>query len=526
MVRRIIERFLSLSNTKKVIYLTTTTASMAALTVLFIWASRPEYQLLFSHLSPDDAAAIINELKERRIPYRIEAGGAIAVPKEKVYETRLSLAGEGLPRGGGVGFEIFDRSRIGMTEFTQKVNYLRALQGELARTISWLAEIESARVHIVVPEKRLFLGTEEKARASVIVKLKPGKQLSYNQVQGIVHLIASSVEGLDPGNVTVVDTHGQMLTRPRDREDLAVLSSYQLEYQHSLERYIENRIQQILEPVVGPGKVVTRVSAEIDFKRVEKTEERYDPDSVAVRSEQRNLEKTAAGFAAAGVPGVLSNTPANQGTRALSGPAPTQRQNEIINYEISKVVSRIFEPSGAIKRLSVAVLVDGTYKMVKTAEGKEQRQYVPRSKEELKKFEDLVKSAVGFVADRGDTVEVVNIPFESQPEITSTEETDWQTLFREYLPSFIRYGTILILAICLYLFVLRPLIKGLFKEETPAVPSELPVTETAETIEGTLEQKALPSSADVKQMVIDLVKQNPQQAAQIIKGWLKEGETI
>ncbi len=521
----IIDSFIKMNNTKKVVYLILIAAGISAGVMLFQWAAQPEYQTLFSNLSSEDSASIIDELRKRKIPYKVEAGGVIMVPQEDIYETRIELAGSGLPKGGGVGFEIFDKSTFGMTEFTEKVNYLRALQGELSRTISWLSEVEMARVHIVVPEKRVFLENKDTARASVIVKLRPGRNLRYNQVQGIVHLVSSSVSGLSPENVTIVDTEGNLLTRSTGG-NTGVLSPLQMEYKGMLEKRLESRIQDMLEPIVGAGKVVAKVSADIDFKRVEKTEERFDPDSVVVRSEQRSKEESSGGGAGGGVPGLLSNTPKGKGAKGVAAAIPkSKRQNEVVNYEISKIVSHIVEPSGLIKRLSVAVLVDGSYKTTKTPDGKENKEYLPRSEEEIKKFENLVKNAVGFVSERGDTVEVVNIPFESKVDLNIGEaEGGANKDYSKYIPAIIRYVTILILSLLLFLFVLRPLISYVLKGGGSAGGLEAGLPEAIKALEEGLGQRSLPSSpADLKQRVMELAQKNPQQAAKIIKAWVNEG---
>ncbi|MBI5327255.1 MAG: flagellar M-ring protein FliF [Deltaproteobacteria bacterium] len=523
----IVEGFLALSNAKKIVYISILAASIGAAALLFQWASQPEYQLLYSNLSQEDSAVIVEKLKEKRIPYKIGGGGIVMVPGEKVHEVRLELAGAGLPKGGGVGLEIFDKTGFGMTEFTQKVNYMRAIQGELARTIAWLSEVETARVHIVIPEKRLFSADEEKPRASIAVKLKQGRKLDYGQVQGITHLVASSVAGLSPQNITVVDTSGQMLTRATDGDGMSVLTSSQLEYQRGLERDMEKRIQTILEPVVGVGKVIARVAADINFTRVEKTEEKFDPDNVVVRSEQKTKEKSA-GEMTAGVPGVASNIPGGQPSQGAQTPQNTplppqsQRQNDIINYEINKVVSRTIEPTGALKRVSVSVLVDGSYEIAKTAKGKEERKYLARKDEEMKKFEGIVKGVIGFAVERGDKVEVVNIPFETQAQIEGEAKPE-SAFVKEYLPYIIRYGTIIGLSMLLFLFVLRPLITGLLKQEAGGAPGAGLPAEMLKTLELGAAQHALtPPSVDTRQRVMELAKTNPQQAAQIIKAWVKE----
>ncbi|MEE9542178.1 MAG: flagellar basal-body MS-ring/collar protein FliF [Thermodesulfobacteriota bacterium] len=271
-MNNLIEMFSALSAGKKMSLFLLFAASVSALVVLFMWANRPDYQVLFSNLGEEDAAQIIEELQNDKVQYKISSGGTISVPREHVYEMRLRLAGAGLTSGGGVGFEIFDRKGFGITEFVQKVNYTRALQGELARTVSGLAEVETARIHIVAPEKRLFAEDGEGARASVVLKLKGGIKLKPGQVQGIVNLVAGSVSGLKAESVTVIDSNGNLLTKVQGDDSTLNMTSNQLEYQRQIEKGFEDRIHDMLAPVVGIGKVIARVSAEIDFKQVQKTE--------------------------------------------------------------------------------------------------------------------------------------------------------------------------------------------------------------------------------------------------------------
>ncbi len=296
---------------KKMMFLILLAVVIASLVLFFAWIQRADYQVLYSHLSEEDAGLIIQKLREQKVPYTISTG-AIMVPSDKVYDVRLQLAGQGLPQGGGVGFELFDKTSFTMTDFVQKLNYRRALQGELARTIRSLSEVEQCRVHLAVPEKSLFINDDQRPKGSVLVRLKQGRSLSQGQVQGIVHLVSSSVEGLDPKDVAVVDSRGDMLTSAA--EGSIGITSGQREYQRTIEKDLENRIVGILEPVVGKGKIRAKVSADIDFTKVEKTEERYDPDSQVARSEQKVMEKSMNGNRG-GVPGVSSNLPGKPATQ-------------------------------------------------------------------------------------------------------------------------------------------------------------------------------------------------------------------
>ncbi|MDX1707752.1 MAG: flagellar basal-body MS-ring/collar protein FliF, partial [Desulfobacterales bacterium] len=279
--------FKSISIGKRIALLTLTVGSVAAFVFLMNWAGKPEFHPLYSNLDANDAGVILSRLKDQKIPYRLSANGStILIPQELIYETRMDLASEGLPQGGSIGFELFDNTKLGMTEFAQNVNYQRALQGELVRSINGFEEVESCRVHIVMPEKSLFIETEEAASASVILKLRHGKWLSPQQVQGIVHLVSSSVSRLNPENVTVVDSSGRLLTGRDSPTGVATLSADQLDHQVKVERKLENRVLSMLEKALGANSAIVRVSCALNFKQHELTEERFLPENQVIRSEQ------------------------------------------------------------------------------------------------------------------------------------------------------------------------------------------------------------------------------------------------
>lgn len=493
---------------------------VAAAVAFLIFNRAPEYHVLYSQLSPEDSGAVIEKLKEKRIPYSVD-GAAISVPAEKVYETRMELAGAGLPQGGGVGFEIFDKAGFGVTDFVQKINYKRALQGELARTISQIKEIESARVHLALPEKGVFLEEQKKSRASIIVKLKPGKTLSQGQVSSIVHLVSNSSDNLRPEDVTVVDTSGRMWTKESDDDASLKLTASQLEYKRGLEKDIESRVQSMLEKAVGAGKVVARVSAEVDTKQVERTEETYNPDGQVVRSEHRNKENTVGGALALGVPGVMSNLPGGNQKQSNSTPAQSHRQDEVINYEISKAVTHVIEPVGAIKRLSISVLLDGTYETAKGADGKEARKYNARTDEELAKYAEMVKGAVGYSDKRGDAVTVVSTPFEQ--EFAEGMAAEKQPLIPPYLmPSIIRYGSVALIAIFAIIFILRPIIKRLTQENAALEAIQKTLPNGFRGLNAGQEAALEPGEVDSLDLIKRTVRENPQQVAMVLKGWIKE----
>ncbi len=500
---------------------------LSSFIVMILWSNQEDYQMLFSNLSPEDASKIIERLKEQKIPYKISgAGTVVQVPTRLLYEARLDLASQRLPRGGGVGFEIFDRSKIGTTEFVQRINYRRALQGELARTISQFQEIETARVHLVIPKRSLFVSDKEKARASVMVRVKSGSRMSKKQVEGIVYLVASSVESLDPSDVTLVDTRGEVLSGPSGTQDLASISNSQLEYRQSIEKNLAKRIESMLEKVVGIGKVIARVSATVDFRQVEKTEERYDPENQAIRSEQSSEEIfEGSSLKAEGVPGVMSNIPGS-GTAGLSRDTKdfSKKKNETINYEVSLIKSRIVEPTGSIQRLSVAVLLDGSYVKSADTEGKESPVYKPRSPEEMKIYENIVKGAIGFDPDRGDKVEVQNIPFEKVGLEDEMMEPDMGFNLREYMPLIKQVGTGLLFLFFL-LFVVRPFLRSLRSLRTPELPAQIPGGPGLGAPGSELSEGTAPIALEIpkgkEEDLVNMAKNQPEQFAGLMRNWLQ-----
>jgi flagellar M-ring protein FliF len=498
---------------------------LAALAAVGLWSQQPEMQVLFANLSPDDAGMIIEKLKENKVPYEVGVGGtSLLVPGQQVHDLRLQLAGQGLPHGGGVGFEIFDRTTVGMSEFVQKLNYRRALQGELARTISQLPEVERARVHLAVPERRLFSNERDRARASVVLSLRRSQTLAKGQVQGIVHLVASSVEGLQPQDVTVVDGHGRLLSDATG-DGPTRLSGSQLEYQRSIEKDIETRIQSILEKIVGADKAAVRVSGVLDFRQVELTEERFDPNSQVVRSEQRAQEKAnnSSGSSGGGAPGATSNVPTGQAPDAgQANVSNNQSKNETINYEISRTVSRVVEPVGTIKKLSVAVLVDGTYESAKGSDGKAGEgaaKYIPRTAEEMKKIEDIVKKAMGYSAERQDQVEVVNVPFRAEAEEGAATEaaSPMPAVWQPY----VRYGVGSLLFILVLVFVVRPLLAALLAPRAEPGAQATAAQAPPDALPMTVSQAEAALSGQDRTQIIELARSNPQSTALVVKGWLK-----
>ena len=523
-LKRLIDPFLALSMPRRVLVGGVAMLSVIAFAVLIIVANRTDFRPLFTNLTQEDAGEIVKKLKESKTPYQLTADGkGVLVPTDKVYDLRLSLASEGLPQGGGVGFEIFDRKNFGMTEFVQKLNYQRALQGELSRTISQLTGVEQARVHLVIPEKTLFKENEKPATASIVLKLKSGRSLKESEVQGVVHLVSSSIEGMDPEHVTVLDSKGKILTKGAGPSDpTAKMTASMQETQRNYEKNVEERIQSLLDRIVGSGKSVARVTATFDFRKVERIEEKFDPESIAVRSEQRTEEKGASSSMAGGVPGVQTNLGRNQtGQGMVSGGA--SKNDETLNYEVSRSTAKTIEPVGTLGKLSVAVLVDGKYDAPAGKDGQAAKpKYTPRTPDELQKIEALVKTAVGFTQERGDQLTVQNIPFQDMDDqMAASAPKIWQS------PFFIALAKNLVIGlgfVALMLFVVRPLVNAL-KAMRPVEPEPMsllePIEEQQEKL-SPLERAQLAMQLAEQQSLISQSKEDPYQVAQILQNWLRE----
>ena len=504
---------------QRMIILVALAGSIAGLIAIALWTQQPDMQVLFTNLNPEDAAGIVDKLKETKVPYETTGGGTtVLVPSAQVHELRLQLATEGLPHGGGVGFEIFDRSSIGMSDFVQKLNYRRALQGELARTIAQMPEIERARVHLATPERRLFSNDENRARASVVVSLRNGQALAKTQVNGIVHLVSSSVEGLQVKDVTVVDGHGRLLSSAAGGDDAAGLTGSQLEYQRTVEKDIETRIQTMLERIVGVNKAVVRVSSILDFRKVETTEEKYDPNSQVVRSEQRGQEKaTGVNGVSGGVPGVQSNVPdgtSQEPTQTSS--SANQTKNETVNYEISRTVSRVVESTGSIKQLSVAVLVDGMYEGGKGSESSDAaKKYVARSEEDMKRIEEIVKKAMGYSAERQDQVQVTNVQFDIATEEPPAQGVEAAAEPANSFTPYIRYAVGGGLFLLILFMVVRPLMAmlGTIGASADASTPQLPAS--VSQVEASI------AGGKPRSQIVDMARGNPDATTMVVKQWLK-----
>lgn len=512
------ESFGQLSLPQKILSIGSALLLAGSLTYLAYVFNRVDYAPLLSDLSEAELAAVVNVLKEKKIPYKLTGSHAVAVPKEKLYETRLVLASEGLPKGSGVGFEIFDQQRLGSTEFVQQINYQRALQGELGRTISQLEEVQECRVHLTLPQESLFVEDQKPPRASVFLKLKPGAKLGPKQLQAVAHLVSSAVKGLDPENVTIMSTDGKVFFKKEGTAEAQEMSPAQWELKNRLEEDLRSKVEGMLARVVGMDKVVAQVSVDLDLSRIQIAEDIYDPDSAVVRSQQRTLENSQG---TAPQPRGNPDAPINIEGKVLEAEdkqqKSTNRQKETINYEINRVNRQIVRSPGTIKKLSVAVIVDGPYQVQATQNGAEEKVFVGRSPQELKTLEELVKKAVGFDDGRGDQVTVSNVAFAAEHEGIAGPVTE-----NKYVALLRRHQQLLfnvLLTLLVFLFVVRPFMKRFQKmgeeAESSHAPPALPQGAAEELLEG-------PTVLPLRDRVMALVQENPVQAAQIIRSWMRE----
>jgi flagellar M-ring protein FliF len=524
-----------------------------ALIGFFVWiiasASTPQQALLYGDLDMADAARVVSQLEASAISYRLGNGGtSVYVAADRVARTRVALAEKGLPSGGSVGYEIFDAGEaLGTTNFQQNVNLVRALEGELARTIRSIDTVKAARVHLVLPRRELFSREKPEASASVLLQMRGRLRLTAAQVIAVQHLIASAVSGLTPSRISIVDGQGTLLTEGTDGADPVALAAGKADQRRrELENHLSRTIEQLLERIVGVGKVRAEVSADIDFDRINISEEIFDPDGQVVRStqsvEQKGTNTDSRGGAPVSVAASLPDAnPAPAGIGAGSS-SSENRSEETVNYEISKKVVNHVREAGVIKRLSVAVLVDGTYGTA--AEGA--HEYRARSSEELEQLTGLVRGAVGFDAQRGDKVDVVSmrfadaeLPAEAQSELLLGLEKNDLLRVGEYL-------ALLVLATLVLLLVVKPIVaKAIDANPTPAarhraalLPGQTATTSLTGPESGAVASLARPSGdgrpeemididrvegrvkASSVKLVGEIVDKHPEESLAIVRSWL------
>lgn len=530
------------NNTQRALLIGIPTLVLILFLSLILVSTRSKYEILYSHLSQKDAADVTTELKKNNVPYRLESKDdsvIVLVPSEKVYDSRLTLAGEGLPKGNGVGYEIFDQTKWGTTDFTQKVNYKRALEGELQRTIESLQQIDAARVNIVIPEPELFTEQEKPTTASVVLQLKPDSELKKEQVRGIVHLVAASVEGLKPENVNVIDGNGNILSNfiQEEAEDnnsdsvtdgsnltqQAKLTLHQMEVQQNFEKDLERKITTMLTKVLGNDRLAVSVSAELDFDKAENDSEIYEPvvdgQGIARSTQTKKEQYVGDGYPSnvvGGVPGTDSNIPGYQAVVGNGNNSQYSREENTTNYEINRTVKHDVVAPGSPKRISVGVFVDNLQ---------------PQQVDDIK---TAVVAAAGLDLNRGDQVAVENMPFDNSQELASMKESQMETQQNFYL-SLGKIGLLVLMVLGILLF-LRSLLKPKREkkyvdssEDLDLDPMPMPQVEDIITNDISPEELARAEAAReakkreaIRLEVADLANKHPENVAQIIKKWLSE----
>lgn len=509
---------------------------MATFIGFMVWINKPDLKVLYSNLGAEDASRVVKALQADKIPYTLENNGAtVLIPAAKVYDTRIKIAGEGGLVGQGIGFEIFDQTKVGQTDFVQKINYMRALQGELARTISEFPSVETARVHLVIPHRSLFVEEQQKPSASVVLKLRNAAQKpDSKETNAILNMMLMSVEGLEKSKISISDSGGKVLYQPEE-DSMMGMSTTQMDHRIRTQQNIERRIEEMLNPVFGPGRVVAKVNVEMDFSQKTIRREIYDPEKSAVRSEQRSEESQQ------GRANLEAGTPdANFRGDGITGSASTQngtRETRTTNYEINKEEQNIVSNVGDVQRLTVAVIVDGTYEKVDN-----KWVFVPRNAEELKRVQMLVSNAVGIDVRRGDSLEVSSIPFnDSEP----PKDPNVAELVAQYAE---RLGKPLLNALLAFLFlmlVVRPVVLALIRpkveagemveglEGLPAAEEQLALYEAleeaarAEELENEDDDDELLLFKDIEALkahIFSLADQHMEQVVAIMRGWMKYGE--
>lgn len=529
LIEQIINIYKNMPLSRKIVTAAMIVVLIAGFVTMFMWANKIEFQPLFTNLVSEDAAAITAKLQEKRVPYKLEGNGnVIMVPSDQVYEIRLSLAAEGLPRGGFVGYEIFDKSEFGATEFVQKLNRQRALQGELSRTIQAFDQVDEAKVMIVLPKDSVFIEESKPSSASVLLKLN--SDLDEKNIQAIVHLVASSVEDLSPQMISIVDTTGRVLFRnPSEEEQAEKIEDdrvkTQITYKSHIERTYAEQIQTMLERIVGQDNAIVRVSAEMDFTQQSTQEEIFDPEernAPFVRSKKtttKNLEKQGdtTGMVSSVNP-VVPPPGAGSGTSTIE---KCESNDDTVNYELSKMTRQKVKPLAVLTRLSVAAVVNGAYVYEANKDGEKIQKYVPRTSAEMTQFKTIVEKAMGYDENRGDQVTVESFPFSQIEMVASKTPSPVKGFVKEYGRMVANIAFVLIL----FFFVVRPLMKTIKDIQAGGGEPEVPlIGEDGLPILDPSQRKALPSLEGMspRERAAYLAEDDVERASNVLRGWLSE----
>ncbi|MBS0545789.1 MAG: flagellar M-ring protein FliF [Proteobacteria bacterium] len=527
----------ALSQRQKIAAAAAIALAIALIVGALLWNRQPEYAVLFSNLEERDGGQIIAALQQQNVPYRMsDNGSAILVPQAAVHETRLKLAANGLPKGGLAGFELMDGQKLGISQFNEQINYQRALEGELSRTVQSIATVASARVHLAMPRQTAFLRDDQKPTASVMVNLRPGRTLDANQVAGIVHLVSSSVPRMTASGVSIINQDGELLTQQADPLRRAGMDPTQLDYVHELEAGFIRRIENILGPMLGKDNFRAQVAADVDFNQVEQTAETYKPNPTpdqAIRSQQTSEQLNPAP-GAMGVPGALSNQPPVPATAPITSPAVpggsgantagagSSTRSAVLNYELDRTVQHVKQAIGQIKRLSVAVVVNNRSA---TAPGG-QAQNLPPTEEEIARITNLVREAVGYNANRGDTINVASSSFAAPA--TEAAQPLWKDpQMLDLGKELARWLIVLLVILLVYLAVIRPLVRAVVPPKEKTVEEEVSAAAGEELEEGEEGVQVSLSGATAEdgyeahlERARNLARHDPKMVASLIKDWM------
>lgn len=505
-----------------------------------LWSNQGDYKVLYANLSDKDGGAIIAQLSQMNVPYKhADGGAAILVPAAKVHDVRLKLASAGLPKGSVVGYELMDGARFGQTQFQERLTFQRGLEGELTRSIQSMAAVQSARVHLALPNQNGFFREQQKPSASVMLTLHAGRTLERAQVAGIVHLVSSSVPEMNPKAVSVLDQTGALLSGPGENASGAGLDAQQLQYVNQIESGYSKRIFELLEPVVGRENLRATVTADVDFSQTEATSEEFKPNQGAnavttIRSQQTTEQSGGTAAQPSGIPGAASNQPPVPATAPITGAAqPLQaaqgggagssnsRRDAVTNYEVDKTVRVTRNATGTVKRLNAAVVVNN--RSVTDAKGKTTQ--VPMSAEEMDKLTALVQESIGFSKERGDSVKVINAPFKAEP--VNKNELPWwkQPEVVDMLRAAAVPAALALVALIVFFGLIRPALKALLAKPAVVPGANLNVVSDDELVPVTPRALEPPRMTEQLLGARQLAKENPAAVASIVRGWVSGEST-
>jgi flagellar M-ring protein FliF len=524
----------------KLILVVAAAAVVAVMVVFWLWSQQPDYRVLFSNYTDKDGGAIVAALEKMNVPYKFsDSGTAILVPASQVHQARLKLASDGLPKGGNIGFEILENQKFGVSQFVEQVNFQRALEGELERSIQSIGAVETARIHLAIPKASVFVRDQQSPTASVLLNLRAGRSLDAQQVGAVVHLVASSVPNLPAANVTVVDQNGNLLSDTSKKMGANNLDPTQLKYIDDIQQSIIKRVESIITPIVGAKNVRAEASAEIDFSSLEQAAEIYKPnqkpDDAAIRSLQSNESLTSNGGAATGVPGALSNQPPPNATAPITTPAgaapgataeaaPVNNQkNTTTNFEVDKTVRYSQQGMGGIKRLNVAVVVNN----MPVVDKKGKVTYRPLTAAEKTQINDLAMQAMGFNKERGDALTVVNSSFAGEPEEIIPEVPMWknpETI--EYGKDALRFIVGIVVLLLIYKRALSPMLRKLTAPSPKLLnaPGDEDAVVNLSGAEGQAQLAAVAGSNSNLAAAKQLAKDNPRMVASVVANWTSGNE--